>query len=105
MSTKMRTSESDINVGASLFFCLEVVASPLLPSGTTVLLLHTKTLVVEGKAVKLFSFDGGTWFSKPVDYREFRKRIVRGKVMCQEALSTASGLVAEIPDPETDYQP
>jgi hypothetical protein len=40
-----------------------------------------------------------------VDYREFRKRIVRRKVICQEALSTASGLIGEIPDPETDYQP
>jgi hypothetical protein len=70
-----------------------------------VLLLQIKTLVVGGEAVKLFSFDGRTWFSKPVDYQEFRKRIVRQKVMCQEALSTASGLVGEIPDPETDYQP
>jgi hypothetical protein len=75
------------------------------PANRNVLLLQIKTLVVGGEAVKLFSFDGRTWFSKPVDYREFRKRIVRRKVMCQEALSAASGLIGEIPDPETDYQP
>jgi hypothetical protein len=64
-----------------------------------VLLLQIKTLLVGGEAVKLFSFDGRTWFSKPTDYQEFRKRIVRTKVTCQEAFSSVgSGLTSEMPD-------
>jgi hypothetical protein len=64
-----------------------------------VLLLQIKTLLVGAEAVKLFSFDGRTWFSKPEDYQAFRKRIVRNKVTCQEAFSSiASGLTSETPD-------
>ena len=64
-----------------------------------VLLIRTKNLLVGGEAVKLFSFDGRTWFSKPSDYQAYRKRIVRDKVTCQEAFSSiASGLSSEMPD-------
>jgi hypothetical protein len=64
-----------------------------------VLLLRIKNLLVGGETVKLFSFDGRTWFSKPTDYEAFRKRIVRQKVSCQEAFSSiASALTSEMPD-------
>ena len=64
-----------------------------------VLLVQVKTLLVGGEAVRLFSFDGRTWFSKPSDYLEFRKRIVYHKVICQEAFSPiGSGLTSEMPD-------
>jgi hypothetical protein len=62
-----------------------------------VLLLRIKTLVVRGELVKLFSFDGRTWFSKPTDYRAFRKRFVCDKLTCQEAFC-AIALTREMPD-------
>ncbi|HZA55509.1 MAG TPA: hypothetical protein VE616_14755 [Candidatus Udaeobacter sp.] len=64
-----------------------------------VLLLQIKTLLVGGEAVKLFSFDGRTWFSKPSDYLAFRKRIAHHKAICQEEFSSVgSGLTSEMPD-------
>jgi hypothetical protein len=38
------------------------------------LLLRTKTVLVDGKPVKVYSFDGRTWFSKGRDRTEFNRR-------------------------------
>jgi hypothetical protein len=39
-----------------------------------VLLLRHKTLLIHGRAVKLYSVDGKTWFFKARDYTEFKRR-------------------------------
>jgi hypothetical protein len=55
--------------------------------------------------VKLFSFDGQTWFSKPRDYQAFKKRRVRQKVICQKQFKGVGELNGRMPDPTTDYEP
>ena len=41
------------------------------------LILREKTIVVDGLPVKLYSFDGKLWFSKPRDVAEFKHRRAR----------------------------
>ena len=48
-----------------------------------VLILHSKTVLVSHHPIKLFSFDGKTWFSSPKSYVEFKRRVVREKLTCQ----------------------
>jgi hypothetical protein len=64
-----------------------------------------KTSVVRGEVVKLFSFDGRTWFSKPRDYGAFKKRLAREKATCQKVFTITAELNRPIPDPTTDYEP
>jgi hypothetical protein len=46
-------------------------------------ILHSKTVLVSDRPIKLFSFDGKTWFSSPKSYIEFKRRMVREKLTCQ----------------------
>jgi hypothetical protein len=55
--------------------------------------------------VKLFSFDGRTWFSKASDYQAFKERRVREKVACQKVFAAIAELNRRILDPTTDYEP
>jgi hypothetical protein len=64
-----------------------------------------KTAVVRGEVVKLFSFDGRTWFSEPRDYETFKKRLVREKVSCQKWFATTTELNRRVLDPSVDYEP
>jgi len=54
---------------------------------TAVLLLRTKTLFIDGKPVKVYSFDGRTWFSKGRDMKEFNVRRRRIKSSIQNTLA------------------
>ena len=47
------------------------------------LILREKTIVVDGLPVKLYSFDGKLWFSKPRDVAEFKHRQARIKASLQ----------------------
>jgi len=38
------------------------------------LLAREKEILVAGQVIKLFSFDGRTWFSHAHDWKEFRQR-------------------------------
>jgi hypothetical protein len=48
-----------------------------------VLILQSKTVLVSHHPIKLFSFDGKTWFSTAKSYREFKRRRDREKLTCQ----------------------
>ncbi|PYK48933.1 MAG: hypothetical protein DME20_07930 [Verrucomicrobia bacterium] len=48
-----------------------------------VLILQSKTVLVSHHPIKLFSFDGKTWFSTAESYREFKRRRDREKLICQ----------------------
>jgi hypothetical protein len=48
--------------------------------------LHTKTVFVAGKPVKVYSFDGKMWFSKGRDMTEFHQRRRNVKTTIQASL-------------------
>jgi len=47
------------------------------------LILREKTIVVDGRTVKLYSLDGRLWFSKARDLKEFKQRQARAKAIVQ----------------------
>lgn len=48
------------------------------------LYLRTKTVLIDGRAIKLYSLDGGRlWFSRPHDVIEFRQRVRHDKAVVQ----------------------
>jgi hypothetical protein len=55
------------------------------------LILRTKTLLVHGQSVKLYSVDGKTWFSTAKTYTEFKRRRTREKINCQKQLRNLLG--------------
>jgi hypothetical protein len=67
--------------------------------------VRTKSILVSGKPVKLYSLDGKTWFSERSDYRAFKTRRIREKAICQEVFTTGAELSRRMPDPTTDYEP
>ena len=48
--------------------------------------LHTKTVFVAGKLVKVYSYDGKMWFSKGRDMTEFHERRRKVKTTIQASL-------------------
>jgi hypothetical protein len=58
-----------------------------------VLLLRAKTVLVSGHPIRLFSFDGKTWFSTAKSYSEFKRRRVYEK----ELSKTVSKLIRALP--------
>jgi hypothetical protein len=64
------------------------------------LILRDKIILADGKPVKLYSFDGKLWFSKPRDIAEFKQRRARVKADLQHTFAShdvtrhiASGIV------------
>jgi len=53
-----------------------------------VLLLRVKAILVDGRPVKLYSLDGRTWFSRPHDMTEFKRRRHAVKSTIQGAFSS-----------------
>jgi hypothetical protein len=90
-------------IGRRRIFSLSEILGPATIGN--VLLLRIRTSVVRGEVVKLFSFDGRTWFSKARDQRAFKKRRVREKVACQKVFAAIAELNRRILDPTTDYKP
>jgi hypothetical protein len=66
-------------------------AQPERRNAAAVLLLREKTILVDGKPVKLFSFDSKTWFSKPADFAQFKQR-------CGVVVASSRRLLAQLPD-------
>jgi hypothetical protein len=55
-----------------------------------VLLLRAKTILVSGHLIKLFSFDGKTWFSRAKSFTDFKRRRAREKEICQKEFQNLS---------------
>jgi hypothetical protein len=49
--------------------------------------LRTKTVIIAGKPVKVYSFDGKMWFSKGRDMTEFHQRRQHAKTTIHAALA------------------
>jgi len=61
------------------------------------LILREKTIVMDGLPVKLYSFDGKLWFSKPRDVAEFKHRRAHVKASLQRDFASLdmSGHIAD----------
>jgi hypothetical protein len=52
-----------------------------------VLIVRSKTVVIDGRAIKLFSLDGKLWFSKPHDFAEYKQRRAAVKTTAQHVFA------------------
>ena len=56
------------------------------------LILRDKTILVDGRAIKLYSFDGRLWFSKAADFKQFKQRRQQTEAEAVKLLSKYSGV-------------
>ena len=51
------------------------------------LIVRSKTVVIDGRPIKLFSLDGKLWFSKPHDFAEYKQRRAAIKATAQHVFA------------------
>jgi hypothetical protein len=52
-----------------------------------VLIVRSKTVVIDGRPIKLFSLDGKLWFNKPHDFPEYKQRRASVKTTLQHVFA------------------
>jgi hypothetical protein len=52
-----------------------------------VLIVRSKTVVIDNRPIKLFSLDGKLWFSKPHDFAAYKQRRAAVKATAQHVFA------------------
>jgi len=67
-----------------------------------VLILREKTILVDGRPVKLYSLDGRLWFSRAADMEQFKRRRASVKASLQHTFAS-NGIPRHIPSGIVDF--
>jgi len=66
-----------------------------------VLIVRTKTITVDEHPVKVYSLDGRLWFSRPTDFKQFKRRGLLEKRSAQKWFS--EHLLEPVATYDTDF--